>query len=102
MNEKELKKCHDWWEELIPEEQREIMTSYYQTDIYEDADIKNFFGDMPDKYQLEIYKKESKKEINPCDIIPTEEEKIDNQGDIDDDFNERSKGLERLGPMTDE
>ena len=31
-----------------------------------------------------------------------EEEAIDNQGDIDDDFNERSKGIDRFGgrPMT--
>lgn len=37
-----------------------------------------------------------------CPFEDNEDEAIDNQGDIDDDFNERSEGIEKFGgrPMT--
>ena len=49
---------YKWWGSLTDTRQYEIMISWYPTEVKEDTDIDKMFGDMPFKYQEEIYQKE--------------------------------------------
>ena len=53
-----MNKVYDWWESLSEERQLEIMTSYYADAVKEDTDIDKMFGDMPNSYQIWIYRRE--------------------------------------------
>ena len=55
-----MNKVYDWWESLGEERQLEIMTGYYPNEVQEDTDIDKMFGDMPNSFQIWIYKKEVK------------------------------------------
>lgn len=56
-----MKECYDWWDKLSEQEQYDLMNSWYPEAINEDTDINKFFGDMPDREQLEIYQNTIKK-----------------------------------------
>ena len=50
---------YKWWGNLTDMRQYEIMLEWYPTEVKEDTDIDKMFGDMPYKYQLEIYEGEN-------------------------------------------
>lgn len=58
-NQKEA--VYKWWKRLTDMRQYEIILTWYPTEVKEDTDIDKFFGDMPYKYQLEIYEGENEK-----------------------------------------
>ena len=54
-------KVYNWWYDLNEQEQYNLILNWYPEAIEEDTDIDKFFGDMPDREQLEIYEKEIKR-----------------------------------------
>ena len=56
-----MDKVYNWWSGLSEQEQYDLMLNWYPEAIEEDTDIDKFFGDMPDREQLEIYEKEIKR-----------------------------------------
>ena len=56
-----MNQIYDWWDSLSEERQLEIMTSYFPDEVKEDTDIDKMFGDMPDGYQIWIYRREVQK-----------------------------------------
>jgi len=67
MEDKKLKECYDWWENLTEEEQLKIMIDFCPTEVKEDTNIDKMFGDMPSDSQLWIYNRT----IRKCRITGT-------------------------------